>query len=339
MQRMDGLTRCAAGACVLLVGLGGCSKEIPIVQIPSFYRPDLKTIAVVPFRNRSALKNAGHLIADKVANALMANRTYKVFNRNDLKPLMDANDLKIALGGDSAAAAAKFKQLTDVQAILVGAVTTYSATSQSQRRQEPRYYRDRRGNRRFGGYSVYTFTRNEANVSVTAALIRVSDGTTIHATASPARSMIYSHGSPPKHDPYACAEAAANRVISRLVATFAVVRRTIKVDPSKALRTATERYDAKWTASNEFPASADRMFVVLALPACCDRNRFRLAVVRKGDRADLATRNIQWTSKYAEFGYAFSPRDIAAKGGGPGLYEVKFYAGPEPVLRHAFRIK
>jgi hypothetical protein len=34
----------------------------------------------------------------------------------------------------------------------------------------------------------------------------------------------------------------------------------------------------------------------------------------------------------------FSPRKIAQKGGGPGEYQVKFYAGPEPAMVRDFKI-
>ena len=335
---MPRLVRAVALALLAIMG-GGCSKKVWITQIPPFYTPDLKTIAVVPFRNRSTRRDAGNVIADKLAAALMANGAYKVFNRNDLSALMDQQDLKIALGGDTSAAADKFKQHTNVQAILIGTVTTFSATSKTQRRRDPQYLYDKRGRKRLVGYRTYDYTRNEANVSVTAVLIRVSDGTTIHSTPRPASKQIPSEGESPAMDPYACAAVAADWVVYQLVADFAPVRRQISLDPGKALRTATELYDNKWTYSDKFLATDEKMHVVVALPGSCDRNRFRITIVRKGERVDLAFMDIVWTSKYTGFGYPFNPREIAEKGGGPGEYEVKFYSGPEPVLRRTFKIE
>lgn len=331
-----------AAALVLLAAMGGgCSKKVWITQIPPFYTPDLKTIAVVPFRNRSTRRDAGNVIADKLAAALMANGSYKVFNRNDLSALMDQQDLKIALSGDTSAAADKFKQHTNVQAILIGTVTTFSATSRTQRRKDPQYVYDKRGRQRLAGYRTYDYTRNEANVSVTAVLIRVSDGTTIHSTPRPASRQIYSEGESPAMDPYACAAVAADWVVYQLVAEFAPVRRQISLNPGKALRTATgaEPYDNKWTYSDKFSVTDEKMHVVVALPASCDRNRFRITIVRKGERVDLAFMDIVWTRQYAGYGYLFNPREIGEKGGGPGEYEVKFYSGPEPVLRRTFKIE
>jgi hypothetical protein len=325
----------------LLSGLalaGGCGEKMWITQSPDFYTTELKSIAVATFRNQTNWRGAGEIIADKLASSLVANGSYKVFNRNDLKTVMDESDLQLALGGDSAAAPEKLKKLTQVQAILVGTVTTYAATTNSQNRQDPVYATDRRGNSYVAGYRTYVWTRNEGNVSVTAALIRVSDGTTIYATPEPAWARVWAEGSPPKKDGHACVAEAADGVSSRLVETFAPVRKQIEVNPAKALRTATELYDNKWTYSDSFKATDEKMFVVVALPASCDRNRFRLAVVRKGQREDLASQDMQWDKRHSGFGYAFSPKQIADKAG-PGDYEVKFYSGPEPVMRHAFRIR
>jgi hypothetical protein len=326
--------------CALLaaVALAGCSETLVITQIPEFYTPDLKAIAVAPFRNQTARKGAGDIIADNLATGLMANGAYKTFNRNDLKTVMDENDLQIALGGNADAAAGQLKKLTQVQAILVGTVTTFAATSNSQPRQDPVYAYDSNGNAYVSGYRTYVQTRNEANVSVTASLIRVSDGTTIYATPQPLFARVWAEGSPPAKDIHACSLEASAMVASLLVETFAPVRKQIKVSPSKALQTASELYDNKWTYKDTFKPTDEKMYVVLALPASCDRNRFRLAIVKKDQREELATQDIKWSKEHGGFGYAFSPSKIAGKGG-PGEYEVKFYCGPEPVMRRKFTIK
>lgn len=320
--------------------LGGCDKKLTITQVPTFYHPDLKVIAVAPFRNQTQWRGANDIIADQVAAGLMSNGAYRVFNRNDLKAVMDESDLNIALGADPVAAAGQLKKLTSkVQAILVGTVTTYAATSNKQQKRDPVYAYDRKGNQYISGYRTYVHTRNEANVSVTATLIRVSDGSTIYATPKPAWSRVWAEGSPPKKDGHACAADAARMVANQLVATFAPTRREIEIDEGDALRTASELYDNKWTYKDKFSASADKMYVVVALPPCCDRNRFRLTIIRKGERRDLASQDIQWSKKHKGFGYVFSPKEIAAKGGGPGEYEVKFYSGPEPIMRRKFKIR
>ncbi len=319
---------------------GGCDKKMTITQVPTFYHPSLKVIAVAPFRNQTQWRGANNIIADQVAAGLMSNGAYKVFNRNDLKTVMDESDLNIALGADPVAAAGQLKKLTSkVQAILVGTITTYATTTNKQQKRDPVYAYDRKGNAYISGYRSYVHTRNEANVSVTATLIRVSDGSTIYATPKPAWARVWAEGSPPNKDAHACAADAAGRVASQLVATFAPTRRQIKINEGKALRTASELYDDEWTFQKKFSADADKMYVVVALPPSCDRNRFRLAIVRKDQRRDLASQDIQWDKKHKGFGYVFSPKEIAANGGGPGEYEVKFYSGAKPIMRRKFKIR
>jgi hypothetical protein len=327
--------------CLAVAGMVpiGCDKKLVITQVPTFYTADLKVIAIAPFRNQTQWRGANEIIADQVAAGLMANGTYKVFNRNDLKTVMDESDLNIALGADPVAAQGQLKKLTEVQAILVGTVTTYATTTNSQQKQDPVYTYDKKGNAHLSGYRTYVQTRNEANVTVTANLIRVSDGSTIYATPEPVWARVWAEGSPPTKDGQACASEAATSVASQLVATFAPTRREIKVDEGKALRTASELYDNKWTYQDTFSATNEKMFVVLALPGSCDRNRFRITIVRKDERQDLAEQDITWDKKHGGFGYLFNPKDIAAKGGGAGEYEIKFYSGAEPIMRRKFKIR
>jgi len=319
------------------ISAAGCGKKIVVYQYPDFYTPQLKKIAVVPFRNASDNQQAGQVISDKLAAAMMANQTYRVFNRNDMQALMTEQDLQIAFGGDAAEAAEKFSKTGDVQAILTGTVQTYAATSRSEQRSEPQYIYDKNGNPVYVGNRVYTWTRNEANVSVTAALIKVPDGTTIHATAVPAQAMAPSEGSPPRMDPYACLSCAADATIAQLVEEFAIVRKQVRLG-SKTLKTASEYYDGKWEYKNKFSVSDQTMFLVLQLPPACDRNKFRITIVPGESRNEVVSEEFSWSKQSQDKSFQYSPAEIASKGGGPGEYTIKFYSGPEPVLTQKFKI-
>ncbi|MGC9453910.1 MAG: CsgG/HfaB family protein [Phycisphaerae bacterium] len=329
---------------LLVVLVGGCSKKMWITQYPSWYSSELKTIAVVPFRNTTSVKGAGEAVSEQLARAMMANGTYEVVSQSDVAAMSEQVDLMLyARSGDAAAAAEKFSTLQRVQAILVGTVTTYAATTQRQHKREPVYaYNSRTKQQYIAGYREYDHVRNEANVAVTAALIRVPGGDTIHATAGPVGATDYSEsdsdGSAPDRDPYACLANAAHQTVAGLVREFAVTRREIEVGPDD-FRTAQELYENKWDYADKFTADDDQAYLVLALPACCDRNRFRLTIVRKDQREYLYEHEFAWDAKYGRFGYGFSPREIAAAGGGPGRYVAKFYSGPEPVLEHTFTIE
>jgi len=328
----------AVALLIALAALGGCSKKITIIQYPTFYDQNIKTIAITPFRNQTGVKNAGNIVSDKLAALLAANRTYKVYNRNDHRVLSDERDLQLDLGKDPQKVEAMFRKLGDVQAILTGVVSTYAGTTRNETRQIPQYaFNSNTGQMYISHYLPLKVTRYEVNVAASAALLR-RDGTTIYATPVPVHARYWAQGSPPKKDLFALAEQASSMVALQLLEHFAILRKTIKVNPEKVLRTASELFENKWTYTDRFDADGDTMYVVVELPASCDRNRFEIRVVRKNRREYLAVQKIVWSSKHKSFGYLFSPKDIAAKGGGPGAYTIKFFSGPEPVFTRDFYI-
>ena len=328
--------RLAVISSLLLVSLAGCGKKIVVVQYPPFEAEGLETIAVMPFRNQTTVDSAGQIIADKLAAAMMANGSYTVYSRNDLRALTDEADLQLALG-DGTATPTDFQRLTRVQAILTGSVNVYAGTTNSQRRREPVYGYTNNGKRYIQGYRDFVWTVNEANVSVTASLIRVRDGQTLYATPQAATARRHLEGSPPSKDCFALANEATTDVVQQLLEQFAPVRKEVRISPD-AIKTASELYDNAWTYTDRFSRDTEKMYAVVTLPPICERNKFRLTVVRKDQREDLASQEFVWDCQYKSFGYVFSPREIAAKAG-PGEYELKLYSGPEPVAKRAFRIE
>jgi hypothetical protein len=328
---------------LLLVGfaLGGCTKKMIILQVPRFYDASLRSIAVVPFRSPTDKGVAGRIIADQLAAALQANGTYTVYNRNDLKTLIDERDLSAATSDDPLMAAQTLQKLGKVQAVLTGSVNTYAAKSLKQPRREPIYRYDKRtGNQYVVGYRSYEYIFNSGTVSVTGALIRLSDGETIFSTPVPVSANRSCNAERPRYSDVECLTVATREVVGRLVEEFAVVRKQVKLNIRKALRTASGLYDDKWTHADKFNADATEMIVVVNLPTSCDRNRFRLVIVRGRQQDVLVAKEFTWSRSNPSrgIGFEFSPREIARKGGGPGRYTVKFYNGPTPILSHGFRI-
>jgi hypothetical protein len=340
-------TRLVLPAVLLAAMLAGCGeKEVIIVNYPVFYNESLKTVAVAPFRNASGVAGAGDVVSDSLASMLVANGTYRVYNRNDLHILQSEQELQIQAGLDNAKIAAKFRKVAEVQAILVGTINTYAATKRDEPRfeQTPIYqYNAYTKQMYISGYNTrqYTLTRNEANVGVSAALIRVSDGTTIYATPAPIHGNFWAQGSPPQYDAFACLNLATTGAVNQLVTTFAVTRQMIKVKESEDFRTAKDLYDNKWEWQDGFKASVDQAYLVVRLPKVCDRNRFRLVVIRKNQRQEFFAQDIAWKSLgdgFSIIGFTFSPKALTEKAGGPGEFEAKFYSGPEPIMRHTFRV-
>jgi hypothetical protein len=341
MARSIRHTTAWAGLAVVLLSILGCGKEeITITSYPSFYRGQIKTVAVAPFRNATDRPNAGNIVSDTLANQLATNGTYTVFNRNDLNVLQNEMDLRTSMGIDNAAIAKRYRAMGNVDAVLVGTVSTWDCTVRNEQRREPiQKYNSNTKTYYVAGYRDFMFTRYEANVAATAALIRVSDGTVIYATPEPVRANAWAQGSPPPRDENGCLVEAGRLLVNGLVGHFAVTRRTIEVDEGDDFRTARGLYDNEWDWEDKFSLGEEKAFIVLRMPAVCDRNRFRLTIVRKDCREDLYEKQIVWDKQYGGFGYEFNPAEVAQKGGGPGKYIAKCYSGPEPVLKHEFKIE
>jgi len=341
---------------------GGCGGEqIQILQYPAFFDPDdpsrnVKSLVVLPFRNqasKAAGARAGEAVSEELSGLLSGSGTYqKVYNRNDLSNLMDQQDLAIAAGGDSNAMAAALRKRGAVEALLTGAVTAYDSSSRT--RTEMR--------QQFVGMNPQTkapiyrpvmmqITTNEGTVTVTSALIRVRDGAQIHATG-PVYGRYRSEGTGGVASEPECLRRATSQAVFGCREHFAVVRKTITVE-SDAFRVARAYYDGEWDEEDEFTTIDTEAFVVLKLPSQCDRNRFRISIVREGRQKDLFVAKVRWVNKtqpvhagseltanpcQVGLGFRFSPRDLAQKAG-PGTYIAKFYAGPKPALTYEFDIE
>lgn len=331
------------GLIVSLVAVGGCGEEkIVITQFPAWYQGQVKTIAVAPFRNASGYDGAGNIISDALAAQLTANGTYTVYNRSNLNMFQNEQDLRTELGMDNKKLVAALRKNANVEAVLIGTVNIYSATERREQRTRPIYqYNQYTKQNQIVGQQPYVFTRNDANVTVSAELIRISDGRPIASTAQPATGHVWAQGSPPQYDKNACLNGALQNAIAQLVSTFAVTRQVITVKPSKDFRTAKSLYDGEWDYEDKFLVSETQASVVLRLPPSCDRNRFRVAIVRKDSRRTLYDKEFVWSKKNSQLGMGlpFDPSQIAKEGGGRGEYEAKFYAGPKPVMKHSFRIE
>jgi len=334
----------AIGLLLLLAvipGVGGCSKKIQVVQVPEFWTPELKTIAVVPFTNATRDRGAALVVADALAAALRTNGTYRVYNRNELEQLLNERDRQIAFGSDPAAAAKQISAIPNVQAILVGTVNTYAVDRQVDHRKQPQYAYDENGNPYVIGYVQYDFVRNTGSASVSASLIRVPSGSPIQSTPGAVHQEYFSEGSPPRLSEHSCRELAVRDVVGAMVEQFAVVRKVIEVKEKEALRLSTGLFEGKWEEADQFSIHDNQMFVVVSLPPAADRNRFRIGIVPKGGREVIASQDIVWSRNFPQRGqgFPFSPKDLLAKAGGAGEFTVKLYSGEEPVLTRDFKIE
>jgi hypothetical protein len=332
------------GAVSLLVG---CSKKMTIYSIPPWYSEDIKSVAVAEFRNPSGNPAAGSL-SSQLASSLMANGTYRVLNRSDLRALMDERDLQAALtGGDPAASAAALRKIGKVDAILTGTVNAYRVDTDRQRITKPNMVWDPDREKMVQrGYNSFVRVEHNALVEVSASLIRVTDGQPLGATQGAIVGQdraVGDEGQAPPRSAGQSLAAARNQAVSKLVESFAIVRKEIKIKPDDVMKISTGRPAGEWIEKDKFSPSDDVMFIVIDLPQVCDRNTFRFEIAKGKEAPALMGQKFHWTQADCGTGgkpFRYDPSEIARKGG-TGEYVIRFYSGlkPEPVFDKKFRIE
>jgi len=329
------------GVCACLAGCG--EKKITIAQVPPFYNENLKAIAVVPFQSLVDDGRAGEIVSEEFARALQKNNTYRVFAQNDLKAIMDQQDIEIfASTGNTAVTAARFRGV-GAQAVMVGSVTMYATSREEQKRRIsiPLILPA-------GGYSAsyagsfdhrYTKTFIEATVSVSVALIRVSDGTQIYAATETGRAS--ERSSNPKRDENACLRDATAEAVGKLLEQFAMVSKDVKIG-SKAIGLGRDGLGGTRKTVDRLSAGDSRALLILELPVPCDRNTFRWLICRKGGDCELDGETFVWdreeSAREGGMVWDICPAQLARDGGGPGTYTVQLIRGREIVVTKDFRI-
>ncbi len=332
------LAGCVAVLAAAGCGDGGSSKgRIVVYQYPDFYQPDLKRVAVLPFASRVPDRSAGPRISDKVSAILTNNRTYEVYTRQNLADLLAEKDLADA-GIIDADTAMEIGRLKSVQALICGVCNRYEAVSRTEQRVHnvPIWGQDERGRQVIVGFRPvpYTWLRYDAFVECQVVVIDTQTGLQIAAVHDP--TTAWAEGSPPGVAMADLLRRAEEDQVARIVQAIAVVRKEIKLR-GDVLRTAAGRYDQKWDWQKKFTSEQKEFFVVVRLPPEADRNHFRIALVRKGQREDLAEQAFVWDKQHERFGYGFETAALVERGGF-GDYEAKLYSGPEPIARYGFSL-
>jgi len=325
-------------ACVWFL-TAGCA-QLPVYRIPAFLTVnEVDSLAVAPFKTTSfRAGDAGHILADRLAAAMAANGTYdRVFA---------LSDVVILTGGHPYGA--------NAQAILTGTITHYHARSFRDVRHEPidgdrlhhhprahHPHAGRVGRHAVAGTRRVVYIRNEAEIAVTAKLLLAETGEIIHATPRTVQAGCVSEGSPPDHSLDECLDIVIDELVADLVSEFAVTTSTQTIDPNKAMVLSDGQMDDdEWQKQEVFSILDEEMLVVIKLPDAAHLNVFDILVRRKDHPETLAAETISWDAALAESGLVlvFSPAAIAAAGGGPGEYEVVFYARDKKVMDHEFDI-
>jgi hypothetical protein len=324
---------------VFAAGCGDSTKKdkIWVYQIPEFYRPDLKRIAVIPFSNHTGVQGVAEFISDQLATTLTNNGTYEVYTRTHLADIFKERDAVLA-GILSADDAMMIGQAKAVQALVCGDCYRFEAGTHS----ETRYATVPIWGTNAEGYPVitgwkqepYLWTRNEAFVECNVVLIDTATGRQLGAVNDPTH--LWAEGRKPEYSARQLLDSADDDQVYRIARALAVTRTQIKIK-GDVLKTALGLYDNEYEWERKLTPADETFLCVVQLPAEADRNNFRITVVPDKEREVLAEDAFTWDKQYARMGRTFQLRPIFEKGGYRS-YRAKLYSGPEPIATYKFEI-
>ena len=127
MNDKYGFTR-ILGAFALVSAMAGCNEvKLEVQRYPVFYDPAIKTVAVLPFENQTLHPMAGAFLADRLAEQLKANGTYKVISPRELEGRMSAGGVAMPARATPQQAAETLRKLGGIDAFLAGTVRQFGA--------------------------------------------------------------------------------------------------------------------------------------------------------------------------------------------------------------------
>lgn len=364
------------GVCGVLTALSGCSESFIARRYPSFYDPNLRTVAVVPFQNDTTRRGAGIMASDSLAAALRANGTYRIVTPRRLRALVEQKKLRALSRTDFQKDAGEFRELGGIQAFITGKVLRSSRiaglypepygyapydypisyTSDSRGRYEL-VDEDEEGEDEEGGdegfdddfgddfygpyypyYWYYPEYRAEAHVTLEASLIRISDGAVLYTTSVPVQGKA-ELGNSNRIIPARATLDAMNQAAAKLVKDMAVVPVKVKVNPRADIKTAVAKENGQWKFSNKFSPNAQQMYVVMQLPTTVAHDTFRLTITPRGQPDNvIIAKDITWPRDRNKDAVMLSPKEIADRAG-TGKYTVGFYSMGKSVMQRHFTIK
>jgi hypothetical protein len=336
----------------------GCNEvKLEVQRYPVFYDPAIKTVAVLPFDNQTLHPMAGGFLADRLAEQLKANGTYTVISPKELANRMSAGQITMPAKATVEQTAEALRQLGGVDAFITGTVRQFGAGrgTYTEVYDDPwvyggygGYYGGSHRHWGRGGYGYYggyyggyypayrQYSYSQADVSAMATMCRVSDAGVIYSTPSPAAARLTSAGGITLPVDEVLADAA-EMVSHDIVATFAVVPRTLKLKKDDVLRPAV-RADGRVKYTNDFKPGDDGIYVEVSLPAEAARNEFRLAVARK-NQPPIAEQTFIWNRADSTREFFFALPQITEAGGGKGDYELRLYSGEKAEVERGIKIK
>ncbi len=332
----------AAGAILLVALAAGCSKSVPIYRIPEWYTEEIKAVAVVPFDSRQGGLEPGdqERFAEDLARTIEAPGKFRfyVYTPRELRRILSKEDYRLASSGEPDRIARGLRTVPDCQAFILGRVDTFDVSTTRQRREEPIYKENKKGEKVLSHYVTWMYTKHVAEVQVTGSAYELPRGDRLY-TGTPVGGQVAVESSPPPS--YAPPQAgpdellayARKQAMAQLSQEFSIQWTEISVDPKKTIFVATGKEAGQWVQPERITTADERMQLVVDLPPQADRNQFRVEIVSADAEGDskpvLETIEVNWNrsdSTAGGRGFGFSPAEIARKGTGAGKYTLRFYS-------------
>jgi hypothetical protein len=323
--------------------VGGCQTKFTVEHYPDFYKPSIKSVAVLPFENATNRKEAGKIVAAHLSGALAGNGTYKVTGPAQLEQTLKEKQMPPLKQNDYKQIAKELAGLDKYQAFIAGNVLSDSFNTTITEPYDDHYlYYDDYPYWYYPywytpyWYYPYDYEYGQVYVSVEVSMVDVPDGAILDMTVVKAAADISDMSSSLKK--YA-SQMALDNLSKKIVANFAVVPVEIAVYPDKAIRTADSYEQESWHFTKTFHSDQESMYVVLCLPGAAAMNQFKLTITPQNNPSQIiSSKDFTWErGRYCQ-GVEFSPRQIA-QSNGPGRYSAHFISMGSIELTRNFKIK
>jgi hypothetical protein len=316
-------------------------------HIPDCYEPNIKTVAILPFKNESERARAGLIVARNLAKELRANGTYMVIDPNEVSKILEQSGQKIG-DIDYKSQAQIVRETVKSDAFITGSVVE-DTLLQTQYFYGPYdifpYEYGRLGPMRqvfpyeFAGvgpfyhYDYDTRTYTQAFVKVRSSLINSSSGTLICTTPG----VVEGYGNLAGFDPNRTKKASASALdeaVKQIEYQFAIVPTKINIS-NDSLKTASAKQNEKWKYTSTFSRADNQMYAVVKLPDAAAKNDFKLTVTpyKQVDNV-LLSKDFTWQTGDKEKSISFAPGSLT-----PGRYFINLYSLDELVISKTFSLK
>jgi len=294
----------ALGILMGAAGCGGGSRKTYVTNYPRWDFEEYQRIAVAPVSATDPAEAAcAERLTDALTSLLSGNDAFTVLSRAELARIMTEQDLaRLSEAVDPSTAMPEGK-IEIAQAMVVPKLTEFAVDREvkeiriEQYARDPRgrVVRDRAGRPVVSGYTALQRHRHWGRVAGSVQVIDTATSRVLFSYSSPPIEHSEDKlGGPPRVSPEEAALLAAQELATDLYKQVAPTRIPVKLDKDMLL-VALDYFEGEYETAKKLPSGIEQfMLVVRDLPAACDRNTFRVAILEKEGRDNLFEEEFVW---------------------------------------------